>query len=274
MFSTFILGHQENLPKGTMKKSNTRSSRIVPFLIALAHGAFLTLPARAQEIPASPGLTIFPAGVVSSGTLQLDAGISYSNTVSGKKGLHIGRVMLRYGVGPVELQAEPGSQVVHWGAEEYHGFEDMRLGMKTTLFRSASGRAHISGQGTMRIPTGIAQLTAGDPELHLSTIADLMLGDLFFLSTRLDWHSPYFSGDESGTIMFFPGIAIPSISGGAGFGWARNIDNRSLEGSSTIFAGLFLGLGQATALELNAGRNLSTKDPLFYGVRIYRLLTR
>jgi len=211
---------------------------------------------------------------VSSGTLQLDAGISYSNTVSGKKGLQIGRAMLRYGVGPVELQAEPGSQVVHWGAEEYRGFEDMRLGMKTTLFRSASGRTQISGQGTMRIPTGTAQLTAGNPELQLSTIADLMLGDLFFLSTRLDWHSPYFSGDESGTITFFPGIPIPSISGGAGFGWARNIDNRSLEGSSTIFGGLFLGLGQATALELNVGRNLSTKDPLFYGMRIYRLLTR
>ena len=126
----------------------------------------------------------------------------------------------------------------------------------------------------MRILTGTAQLTAGNPELQLSTIADLMLGDLFFLSTRLDWHSPYFSGDESGTITFFPGIPIPSISGGAGFGWARNIDNRSLEGSSTIFGGLFLGLGQATALELNVGRNLSTKDPLFYGMRIYRLLTR
>jgi len=125
----------------------------------------------------------------------------------------------------------------------------------------------------MSIPTGIAQLTAGDPKLQLSTIADLVLGDLFFLSTRLDWHSPYFSGDESGTIMFFPGIAIPSISGGAGFGWSRNIDNRSLEGSSTIFGGIFLELGQATALELNAGRDLSTNDPLIYGMRIYRLLS-
>ena len=257
-----------------MKKSNTRSRRIVLFLIVLAHGACLARPAWAQETPIPSGLTIFPAGVVSSGTLQLDAGISYSNTVSGKKGLQIGRAMLRYGVGPVELQAEPGSHVVHWGAEEYRGFEDMRLGMKTTLFRSASGRTQISGQSTLRIPTGIAQLTAANPELQLSTIADLLLGDLFFLSTRLDWHSPYFSGDESGTITFFPGIPIPSISGGAGFGWARNIDNRSLEGSSTIFGGLFLGLGQATALELNVGRNLSTKDPLFYGMRIYRLLTR
>jgi len=256
-----------------MKKMNKRSIRIVIFSITLAQGAFLTLSARAQEIPVSPGLTIFPAGVVPSGTLQLDAGISYSNTASGKKGLHIGRAILRYGVGQVELQLEPGSQVVHWGTEKYHGFEDMRLGMKTTLFRSTSGRAHISGQGTMSIPTGIAQLTAGDPELQLSTIADLVLGDLFFLSTRLDWHSPYFSGNESGTIMFFPGIAIPSISGGAGLGWSRNIDNLSLEGSSTILGGLFLELGQATALELSAGRNLSTNDPLFYGMRIYRLLT-
>ena len=256
-----------------MKKTNKRFIRIVLFSITLAHGSFLTLSARAQEIPVSPGLTIFPAGVVPSGTLQLDAGISYSNTVSGKKSLHIGRAILRYGVGQVELQLEPGSQVVHWGTEKYHGFEDMRLGMKTTLFRSTSGRAHISGQGTMSIPTGIAQLTAGDPELQLSTIADLVLGDLFFFSTRLDWHSPYFSGNESGTIMFFPGIAIPSISGGAGLGWSRNIDNLSLEGSSTILGGLFLGLGQATALELSAGRNLSTNDPLFYGIRIYRLLT-
>jgi hypothetical protein len=131
---------------------------------------------------------------------------------------NMGRTILRYGVGPVELRAEPGSYVVHWGGEDYRGFENLRLGMKATLFHSAGGRVRIGGQGTMSVPTGIADLTASDSELQLSTAADFILGDMLFLSTFVDWHSSYFAGDESWTMTFFPGLAIHSLSGGAGLG--------------------------------------------------------
>ena len=254
-----------------MRRSTAPATRVVLLSISLSHGIFSTLPAWAQETPATPGLTIFPSEVVSSGTLQLEAGTSYSNTDSGK-GLHMGRTILRYGVGPVELRVEPGSYVVHWGGEDYRGFEDLRLGMKATLFHSRGGRVRIGGQGTMSVPTGIADLTAGDSELQLSTAADFILGDMLFLSTLVDWHSPYFAGDESWTMRFFPGLAIHSLSGGAGLGWSGHIDDGSLD--STLLVGMFIGLGQDTALELSGGRNLETRDPLFFGVRVFRLLTR
>jgi len=254
-----------------MIRSMASATRVVLLSISLSQGIFSTLPAWAQETPATPGLTIFPSEVVSPGTLQLEVGTSYSNTDSGK-GLHMGRTLLRYGVGPVELRVEPGSYVVHWGGEDYHGFEDLRLGMKATLFHSAGGRVLIGGQGTMSVPTGIADLTAGDPELQLSTAADFLLGDMLFLSTVVDWHSRYFGGDESWTMTLFPGLAIPSLSGGAGLGWSGHIDDGSLE--STLLVGLFIGLGQDTALEVSSGRNLETRDPLFFGIRVFRLLTR
>ena len=254
-----------------MKRSTVRPTWLVFLSISLSHGTFLTLPARAQETPASPRLALFPSEVVSPGTLQLEAGTSYENTDSGED-LHIGRMILRYGLGAVELQAGLGSYIVHWGEENYHGFEDLRLGMKVPLFHSAGGQAHIGGQGTMSVPTGIAELTAGDPGFQLSAAADFILVDRLFLSTILDWHSPYFAGDESWTITLFPGLAINSLSGGAGFGWSGLIDDGSLD--STLLGALFIELGRKTALELSGGRNLGTRDPLFLGIRVFRLLTR
>ncbi len=122
----------------------------------------------------------------------------------------------------------------------------------------------------MTVPTGAAEVTSGDPNITLSTMADLTIADGFFLSSSLDWLSPYFAGDESWTVSLFPGMAVPFISGGAGLGWSGHLEDGSLD--STLLAALFVELHRRTALEMSAGRNLETSDA-FIGVRVYRLLT-
>ena len=231
-------------------------------------GTYLTPAASAQEPSAPANLALFPSDVVSSGALQLHAGTSYANTSTDETFL-IGRTVLRYGVGPIELQTDLGSYVVKWGEERYSGVEDLRLGIKAPLFRSASGNVQVSGRGTLSVPTGVEETTSGDPNIMLSAMADITISDGVFASASLDWESPHFAGDESWTVSFFPGMAIPFLNGGGGLGWSGYVEEGSLD--STLLAALFIQFDQATALEMSAGRSVETHE-FFLGARIFRLL--
>lgn len=251
-----------------MKMPAVQSTGTILVSAAVLFATCLAGPVDAQESSTPARLALFPSDVVSPGTLQLQAGTSYANT-SADETLRIGGMVLRYGVGPVELQAEPGSYVVRRGGEPYRGLEDLTFGMKTTLFRSAGGMVQVSGQGTLTVPTGAAEVTSGDPNITLSTMADLAIADGLFFSTSLDWLSPHFAGDENWTVGLFPAMAVPFFSGGAALGWSGHLEDGSLD--STLLAALFVELNRGTALEMSAGRSLEKRD-VFIGVRVFRLL--
>ena len=194
-----------------MKMPAVQSTGTILVSAAVLFATCLAGPVDAQESSTPARLALFPSDVVSPGTLQLQAGTSYANT-SADETFRIGGMVLRYGVGPVELQAEPGSYVVRRGGEPYRGLEDLTFGMKTTLFRSAGGMVQVSGQGTLTVPTGAAEVTSGDPNITLSTMADLAIADGLFFSTSLDWLSPHFAGDESWTVGLFPAMAVPFLT--------------------------------------------------------------
>ena len=252
-----------------MKRPTGQLTLTTLLSVSVLYATCLAGPARAQESSTPARLALFPSEVVSPGTLQLQAGTSYANT-STDETFRIGRMVLRYGVGPVELQTEPGSYVVRWGGESYRGLEDLKFGMKASLFHSAGGTVRVSGQGTLTVPTGAAEITLGNPNITLSAMADIAIADGLLLSTSLDWYSPHFAGDESWTISLFPGMAVPFFSGGAALGWSGHLDDGSLD--STFLAALFMELDQGTALEMSAGRNLET-PAVFIGMRVFRLLT-
>ena len=251
-------------------KRHIGSATRVPFVLASVLWAGLVArPASAQEAALHTRLAIFPSQSVSSGTLELHAGMSYVNTEDGNV-LRTGRAILRYGLGPIELRAGPQSYVAKWGDEDYRGLDDFSFGLKAPQVPMASGRVLLGAQGMLSVPTGIEELAADDPELVLSTMADVLVTEELFLSTVVDWHSPHFAGDESWTFTIFSGMAIPAISGGGGLAWSGHADDGSVD--SIVTGALFLLFGEETALEVSVGENLDEREP-FVGFRIFRLLS-
>ncbi|MSR23057.1 MAG: hypothetical protein EXR92_05885 [Gemmatimonadetes bacterium] len=242
------------------------------FLLAAALSTVaLAGPASAQEEAAAltTRLAIFPSQAVSAGALEFQAGMLLVNTEKGNV-LRTGRAILRYGLGPIELRASPPSYVAKWGEEDYRGLDDFTFGVKAPQVQAAGGRVLLGAQGMLSLPTGIEELTADDPALMVSTMADFLITGDLFLSAVVDWHTPYFTRDESWSVTLFPGVLIPAISGGAGLGWTGHADDGSL--NSIVTGTLFLLFGEETALDVSAGANLDKREP-FVGFRISRLLS-
>lgn len=229
-------------------------------LIAGASGASGQSPITSDR----PGIGSGSA-IVAPGVLQLESGVSYAGT-EGSHAYSVGEVLLRYGVGGLELELLLSSfTAVRSDAPNgfrTEGLQDSSLGVKLPLFSSVDGRANVSLQGLLTLPTGADSFTGDELVPAINALADLSLSERVAVSLNMGYRAGPGALEEVVSVSVTPSIALP---GGLGLygGWAGSFS----DGRATHFgeSGLAYLLNEGVQLDLNGGWSVDTADWFFGG---------
>ena len=244
---------------------------VVRILWGWRWAVFLALTAGVGEASGQSSITSDRPGIgsgsaiVEPGVIQLESGASYA----GAEGTHaysIGEVFLRYGVGGLELELLLNSFTAV-RSEDPNGFrteglQDAGLGVKLPLFRSPDGRANVSLQGLLAVPTGVDAFTDDEWVPAVNALADLSISERVALALNVGYRAGPGTLENGVSVSVTPGVAL---SGGFGLygGWAGSFSG----GEATHFgeSGLTYLLNEGVQLDLNSGWSVDTADWFFGG---------
>ncbi|NIP57368.1 MAG: hypothetical protein GWM92_04185, partial [Gemmatimonadetes bacterium] len=181
----------------------------------------------------------------------------------------MGELLLRYGVGGVELRGGLNSFTFLRNGVDDEGLEDFSLGLKTRLGRSSDGVMRVSALVESSLPTGSDAFTADEALLTLALLADWTFEGGAGLSVNGGYTSPFETlADETWSVSVTPSYSFASVEGlGIYGGWAGTFPPG--ESVHVLEGGLAYLTGADTQLDLNGGWDPESGD-FFVGVGIAR----
>jgi len=206
--------------------------------------------------------------VLAPGVFQIEAGAARSE--AGPSTLYrLGELLLRYGVGGVELRAGLNSFTFLRNGVDDEGLEDLALGLKTRLGTSSDGVMRVSALVESTLPTGSDAFTADEALLSVGLLADWTFEGGAGLSVNGGYTSPFETlADETWSVSVTPSYSFASVEGlGIYGGWAGTFPPG--ESVHVLEAGLTWLSGPDTQLDLNGGWDPESGD-FFAGVGIAR----
>ena len=242
-----------------------RNTQEIVLRVALCAAATSVSDAAAQTQIASdrPGIGSGSA-VVSAGVVQLETGVSYSGG-GNASAYNLGEALVRVGVSGVELELFGNSFVVlrsdtSPGLDD-EGLQDAGLGVKLPLVRAVGGRADVSLQGTLTVPTGSEAFSGDEWVPAASLLTDVALSERAALSVNAGFQFGPGALDDVFSLVLTPGF---SVEGGFGVyaGWAGAFSDSG--DTSFAEAGVTYLATPNMQLDLNGGWSLD-EDDWFFG---------
>ena len=203
------------------------------------------------------------ATVLGRAVLQLETGFSRA-TVRDVDRYALGELLVRLGVGGLELQAFGNSLVVQRGdgsVLDREGLQDVGVGAKIPVARGVGERLNLSLHSVVMMPTGSDFLSSHEWVGSISALADVSLTGSAGVSVNVGAEA---ASDRSAEV--FSVIVTPAISLGRGFGAYAGWAGFFSEGPDTSFgeAGLTYLADRDVQLDVNGGWNLD-RDEWFLG---------
>ncbi len=213
--------------------------------------------ARAQESIASdrPGIGS-GAYVLDRGTLQVEAGAEYAS-VGTVDQYSLGQLLIRVGIPAIELRAALNSYVSLSGAG-IDGLQDIGLGLKGRLLRSADGRLAVSGLAAVSLPTGSDLLTSDEVIPSATLLADWAVSGQWTLSGNVGYSLGTGLAEDVVALIVTPAVAFPGSKLSAYFGYAGLYSSPG--DSHFIEGGFALAATRDLQLDLNGGVNADGGD--------------
>lgn len=218
-------------------------------------------PLAAQDTIASDRPGIGSASVViDPGVAQAEFGVAVVGA-AGAESLALGQLFVRYGFPAFEAELLVNSYRL--GIEdEVDGFEDVAVGAKVRVARRVGGRADLSLQGLVSLPTGAAGVGSDEVVPSLVALADIGLGEASALSVNLAGQLGTGAVRDQLLVTVTPSLMLSERTSGYA-GWAATFADGGnahwLEGGVAIFA------SPDVQLDLNGAASVDT-DQWFVGV--------
>jgi hypothetical protein len=218
-------------------------------------------PAAGQETIASDRPGIGSASVVvAPGVAQAEFGAAVVGA-GGSEALALGQLFVRYGLAGVEAELLVNSYRV--GLDDAaDGFEDVAVGAKVPIARGVGGRADLSLQGLVTLPTGAAGVGGDAVAPTVVALADIGLAAGSALSVNVAGTRGSGAVPDQILATVTPSLALSDRSSGYA-GWAATFsegaDVHWLEGGVAFFA------SPDVQLDVNGAASLDT-DQWFVGV--------
>lgn len=234
-------------------------------VVLVATEAALRRPVRAIS-PDRPGIGdgswVLPRGVV-----HLESGAAVRRS-DGRTAYELGQLLMRYGLGPVELRLSPGSFVFLRDGVEAEGIDDLGVGLKSRLVEGASERVRLSLLTRAELPSKSPMVGSQRASLGATLLFDWAPIERLNVSANLGYDvAP--TGEGSGAIQatFTPGVSLAPEHGLGGYaGWAGTFE---LDGGDRqqLEAGMTWVPAPNVQLDLNGGVEPTTGD-LFVGLGV------
>lgn len=206
--------------------------------------------------------------VLAPGVFQVEAGASRFD--AGASTLYrLGELLLRYGVGGLELRGGLNSFALRRNGADADGLEDLSVGVKTRIGTSSDDVMTVSALVESSLPTGSDAFTADEALLTLALLADWDFEGGAGLSVNGGYTSAFETlADETWTVTVTPTYSFASVEGlGIYGGWAGTFPPG--ESVHVIEGGLAWLSGADTQLDLNGGWDPESGD-FFVGLGIAR----
>ena len=159
--------------------------------------------------------------VLAHGVIQLEAGTQFA-AIGAVDLYSLGQIVLRLGVPAIELHALLNSWVIQRSAlQDGEGFQDLGVGIKARLWKSAAGDMALSALGTVILPVGSDLFTSDELIPAITLLADYSVSSRWALSMN----AGYAAGPGAVESVYFlnvtPGVSLLADANlGAYFGYA------------------------------------------------------